>query len=117
MASLTGGEIDIPMDGGSAVLTANLYAATRISRHFGGFQEALNRIGKGDLDAMTVVVRYGMGLKTDAEAKGLDERVFAAGVLRLTSPLTEFLLVLANGGRSVSEEAEPPAVQPGEAAD
>lgn len=117
MASLTDGEIVIPMDGGTAVLTANLYAATRISRQFGGFQEALNRIGKGDLEAMTAVVRHGLGLKTDAEARGLDERVFASGVLRLTAPLTEYLLVLANGGRSVGGEAEPPAVQPGEAAD
>lgn len=116
MPDLMDGVIEIPLDGGTASLTANLYAATRISRHFGGFQEALNRIGKGDLEAMTTVVRFGMGLRTDAEARGLDERVFAAGVLRLTSPLTEFLLVCANGGRPVGEGAETTGSAPGEGA-
>lgn len=102
------GALDIPLDGGTVTLTANLFAAKGICRHFGGFQESLNRIAAGDIEAMIAVVRYGLGVKSEAEARKLEEPVFRTGILKLTSPLTEFLLVCANGGKAIGAEADTP---------
>jgi hypothetical protein len=103
MSDLTEGNIDIPLAEGTATLSPTLYAATRVSKHFGGFQAALNRVSAGELDAITAVVRFGLGIKSDADAIGLDEKVWQAGVLRLTAPITEFVLILANGGRPIGD--------------
>jgi len=105
------GHIEIAIAEGQAELVPSLFAATRISRHFGGFQAALNKVAAGDLDAITAVIRYGLGFKTELEAAGLDEKVYAAGVLRLTAPATEFLLVLANGGRPIGDGDGAPDTQ------
>jgi hypothetical protein len=106
--TLADGEISVPFGEHTATLTANLFAAKGISRHFGGFQTAMNKVAAGDLDAFAVVVRYGMGIKSDAEARHIEEQVFRAGVLRLTAPLTEFVLICANGGKPIGDGAETP---------
>lgn len=100
------GAMSIPLDGSSATLTANLLAAKGICRHFGGFQAALNKVAAGDIEAMVAVVRCGLNVRDEGAERDLEERVFASGVLRLTAPLTEFLLVCANGGRAIGTEAE-----------
>jgi hypothetical protein len=105
------GEIDVPFADEKIRLTANLFAAKGISRHFGGFQQAMNKVGAGDLEAFIAVVRYGLGIRSDAEAKLIEERVFRAGVLRLTAPLTEYVLILANGGKPISDRP-PSAAEP-----
>jgi hypothetical protein len=108
------GEMTIPLDQGTAVLTANLFAAKGLSRHFGGFQAALNRLAAGDLEAMFVVVRYGLGIKSDSQARGLEDRVYRAGVFRLTAPLTEFVLICANGGKKIEDLTPAPGESDGD---
>lgn len=98
------GEMSIPLDNGTAVLIANLLAAKGICRHFGGIQQALNKIAQGDIEAMITVVRLAMNVRAGADAIALEDRVFRTGVLRLTAPLTEYLLVLANGGKQIGTE-------------
>jgi hypothetical protein len=107
------GQMDLKLGGETVVLTANLFAGRAICRHFGGVQAALNRVAAGDIEAFIVIVRAGLGIKADADAKAqdIDERVFRGGILSLTSPLTEFLLSVANGGRPVGG-AEPEAAGP-----
>lgn len=101
------GELRVMLDNDdSIVLTANLRAAKAISRHFGGFQAALNKMAAGDLEAFIAVVRFGVGEINEHAARRLEERVFQAGVLRLTAPLTEFVLICANGGKSLTETTE-----------
>lgn len=107
------GEIVVPYGDGKATLTANLFAAKGISRHFGGFQTAMNKVTAGDLDAFAVVMRWGLGIRTETEAKAVEEQVFRAGVLRLTAPLTEFVLICANGGKPIAEYAETAGAPPG----
>lgn len=105
------GEYAVPFGDETAVLTANLFAAKGISRHFGGFQAALNKVATGDLEAFIAVIRYGLGIRNDAEAARIEDKVFRAGILNLTAPLTEFVLMLANGGKPIGEtaQAEPAA--------
>lgn len=110
------GEMAVPYGDGKVTLTANLFAAKGISRHFGGFQSAMNKVASGDLDAFTAVVRYGLGIRSDAEAKDIESQVFRAGILRLTAPLTEFVLICANGGKPIDETGGvPPASKKDEA--
>jgi hypothetical protein len=100
------GEMQVPLGDGTVILTANLRAAKGISRHFGGFQQALNKMAAGDLEAFIAVVRFGVGdLASEHSAHRLEERVFQAGVLRLTAPLTEFVLICANGGKPIVDTA------------
>lgn len=101
------GEMTIPLgDDDRVILTANLRAAKAISRHFGGFQQAMNKVAAGDLEAFIAVMRHGIGDVSEASARRLEERVFRAGVLRLTAPLTEFVLICANGGKPLSDLTE-----------
>jgi hypothetical protein len=99
------GEMQVPLGDGTVILTANLRAAKAISRHFGGFQQALNKMAAGDLEAFIAVVRFGVGDVNEHSARRLEERVFQAGVLRLTAPLTEYVLICANGGKPIAEAA------------
>lgn len=116
MSDITAGHITISLAGGQAELVPSLFAATKISQHFSGFQNAMNRVAGGDLEAITAVTRYGLGIRTDAEAAGLDEKVYESGILRLTAPVTEFLLVLANGGRPLDDTRQEPDTQKKDAA-
>jgi hypothetical protein len=102
------GEMTVPFGDDSVTLTANLAAAKGISRHFGGFQTALNKMAGGDLEAFIAVVRFGMNIKSEAETRRIEELVFRAGVLRLTAPLTEFVLVCANGGKPIGVDPVTP---------
>jgi hypothetical protein len=107
MSKITAGQVAITLDGEPRHLTPTLNAATGISRQFGGLQAAQQRVLAQDLDAYVAIVRFGLGLRTDAEAKGLAEKVFAAGVRDMALPLVEFLIILANGGKPVEDKAEP----------
>lgn len=109
------GQMDLKLGGETVTLTANLFAGRAICRHFGGVQAALNRVAAGDIEAFIAIVRAGLGIATEAEAKvqNIDERVFRGGILSLTSPLTEFLLSVANGGRPVGGAEPEAATTPG----
>jgi len=100
-------EKEIELDGVTRVLLPTPNAALRISRHFGGFKAARDRLLAEDLDAYVAVIRYGCGIK-EAEAKGLEEKVFAAGLTNLFVPLLEYIGVLISGGKLPAEEDKEP---------
>lgn len=103
MPKLNSGEVTITLGGEERTLAPTLGAATRISRAFNGFQGALQQLQASDLDAYVTVIQHGLGLRTEAETKGLREKVWAAGLNRLVLPLTEYVLMLSNGGRPLEE--------------
>jgi hypothetical protein len=107
--AVSDGEMTVPFGDGTTTLTANLFAAKGISRHFGGFQSAMNKVASGDLEAFTAVVRYGMGIRSDTEGHFVEQQVFRAGILRLTAPLTEFVLICANGGKPIDDAGGTPS--------
>lgn len=103
MSKLTSGQVAITLGGTEQILEPTLGAATRISRAFGGFQGAHQKLLASDLDAYVTVIQHGLGLKTEAETKGLRDKVWSAGMNSLVLPLVEFVSMLANGGRPVEE--------------
>lgn len=105
MSKITSGEVVISLDGEERTLRPTLNAATRINSQFGGFAGALGQIQALNLEAMTYIVRQGLGA-SDAEAKGLREQVYQAGVLEMVGPLSRYVMLLANGGKLSSDEGE-----------
>lgn len=103
MSKITAGEVTITLGDDERTLVPTLGAATRISRAFGGFQAAHQRLLASDLDAFVTVVQHGLGLKTEAETKGLRDKVWSTGISSLMLPLVEFVSILANGGRPVED--------------
>jgi hypothetical protein len=104
-ARLGAGDVAITLAGEKRTLRPTLAAAITISRMSGGILGALHRVGQLDFDTMVLVTRAGLDL-TELGAKGLDEKVFAAGLGYadgLAKPLTTYLENLANGGRPRSE--------------
>jgi hypothetical protein len=100
-ARLGAGDVEITLAGEKRTLRPTLAAAITISRLSGGLLGALHRVGQLDVDTMVLVTRAGLDL-TDLGAKGLDEKVFTAGLGYadgLAKPLTTYLENLANGGR------------------
>lgn len=106
MSKITSGEVEIELAGETKTLTCTLNAATRISRHFGGFQAAHQQLLGQNFDAYVVIIRHGLGLRTDAEIKALTEQVYRTGLSNLVVPLVDFVLMLANGGRPIEGLAD-----------
>jgi hypothetical protein len=102
MAQILSGHVEIVLDGEKVTLAPTLFAATTICKHFGGFQAAIGKISAFDLESYAAVVRAGLGYKTEKDAAGLLDQVFASGVLNLFSPLSEYLMILANGGKPLA---------------
>lgn len=104
---ITAGQTAITLAGTRHLLEPTLGAATRISRAFGGFRAAQQKLLDGDFDSFVTVVQYGLGLRTEEEAKAmkLREKVYRAGTGTLVLPLVEYVLTLANGGRPLEEAA------------
>jgi hypothetical protein len=103
----TAGLTSVTLAGTRHELALTLRAATRISRSFGGFQAAQQKLLDGDFDAFVTVLQHGLGLKTEEEVKamGLRDKLFRTGVNALVLPLVEYVLTLANGGRPLEEAA------------
>lgn len=114
MSQLLSGHVEIVLDGEKVTLAPTLFAATHICKHFGGFQAALSKVSAFDLESYAAVVRAGLGYKTDKEAFGLLDKVFASGVLNLFTPLSDYLMILANGGKPLAPAAETDAPGKGE---
>jgi hypothetical protein len=107
------GNVTITLNGEEVTLRPTLRAAQAISRSNGGIMEAVNRVGRFDMEAITAVVAHGLGISKPAEVSELGEKVYATGLVDLIEPVTRFLTILANGGRPVSqtsgiEEENPP---------
>lgn len=118
MSKLTAGAVAITLAGTGHTLQSTLWAASRVSRVFGGFNEALAKLRAGDFDSFVTVVQFGLGMKTDEEAKAakLRQKVYETGTLTLVGPLVEYVLTLANGGRPLEDAAsgEPEAAAAGD---
>lgn len=106
MSKIHSGEIEIELGGEPKTLTCTLNAATRISRHFGGFRAANDQLLAQNLDAYVVIIRFGLGLRTDAEVKALGDLVYRTGLNNLVLPLVDYVVMLSNGGRPVDESAD-----------
>lgn len=100
-AKLGAGNVEITLDGETAILRPTLKAAQTLSRRSGGFMELVQEVTKFDLDAITAVVALGL----DRQQKDIAEAVWRTGVAEISGPVVEYIGILANGGRRIDESA------------
>lgn len=98
MSKITAGQVETPI---GYTLRPTIDAATKISRVFGGFDPAIKKVLAYDLDAFASVVIAGAALEGKA-AKAVGAKVWG-NMPELIGPLTDFLLILRNGGRPLAE--------------
>lgn len=101
-------DVEITIGDETVILRATLDAALTISRAGAGIygEGSLHeRLVRFDLDAYTLVIRAGLGLTGNA-VKNLDERIFRAGVVNLTKPLTTYVIGLTDPEKLKKPDSE-----------
>ncbi len=98
MSKLNSGTVTITLDGEKVLLKPTPRAAMAISNHFTGLQGAVPRVAGHDIAAAAFIIAAGAGIKGEA-AKGLNDKVYSAGISDLAAPLIEFIVILMNGGK------------------
>lgn len=83
-------------------LSPTLGAAMSISSTFGSFMTALERIGLLDFNAIVAVVAAGTGKKKLDVQPG----VYEYGLPDLVQPCSDFVTLLANGGKPLRPEGD-----------
>ncbi|MBU1306329.1 MAG: hypothetical protein KKF33_12535 [Alphaproteobacteria bacterium] len=104
-AKIGAGNVAIVLDGEDVVLRPNLKAAQTISRQKGGIMAAVDAVGKFDFDTIAAVITLGLGVE-GKEARDIPEKVYSTGMADLVAPVINYLSILANGGRPVSDDAD-----------
>jgi hypothetical protein len=105
------GDVVIVLAGEPATLRPTLRAAQTISRASGGIVSAMQSVAKFEFDVVVNVIALGLGKVKPAEVNEVAEQVYATGMTDLVPKVTEFLTILANGGRPITAggEENPPS--------
>ncbi|MGO1121217.1 hypothetical protein ACTL6U_21175 [Rhodovibrionaceae bacterium A322] len=109
MSEITRGVITLEHEDRCYDLQPSLRAATSLNRQFGGFGAALERLKLLDLEALALVLAAGLNWKGAEAQREARELAFQMGALKLAGPLSDYLLILANGGRPFEEVSRDPA--------
>lgn len=98
------GEVEIELGGNTEKLRPTLRAAKVINALGGidGFSGVFRRIIALDLETVTAVIAAGTNKKFDK----VEQDVFKAGVANLVKPASEFVSMLANGGKPLEQASE-----------
>ena len=96
------GDVKITLGGEELSLKCTLKAAMTVDDALGGYQEALRLVSAFKLAAFVVTVAAGLG-RTPHDVK---EAVYREGMPNLINPVSEYLMLLANGGRKPEKVAE-----------
>lgn len=105
MSRVDYGQIEVVLGEESVLLKPTLSAMQSVDRNFGSIREAIASVRNLNLDALVSVIVGGAGLDQET-AKGLPEKVFAAGVLNVAGPVSEYLLLLMNPGGAKRKEGQ-----------
>ncbi len=93
-------EVEVTIKGRPETLKCSLKAAKTVNAVAGGFQGALARLAAMDQEAYFLIVAAGLGKKPI----DVEQAVYETGLPSLTEKLSEFVLLLANGGKPLSAE-------------
>lgn len=98
------GEVEIELAGKAHTLKPTFRAFKGVNALGGtdGYIEAQRRVAAMDADAIASVIALGLG-KSVAD---IEQDVFKTGILKLSAPVSEFLVMLANGGKPLTAKAE-----------
>ncbi len=104
MASkMEAGQIEIDLSGDSYTLKATPKAARMISTKLGAIQEIFPRLELVDYSTIEWVILSGLSWMTDAEKKGVPDKIYYAGMMNLVIPCSNFITLIANGGRELDD--------------
>jgi hypothetical protein len=101
MTSIGAGNVELTLDGQTVTLRPTLRAAQTLSKQSGGLMSAVQAVARLELEVITSVIAMGLNITTPREINDLAEKVWSTGVVDLVEPVTKYLTILANGGRSV----------------
>lgn len=87
------------------VLKPTFLAAQTLSRKHNGGIGLVQRLSNLDLDAIASVIQLGLNL-TDHGAKGLPERIYETGTMKLSGPCIRYVHILQNGGKAPEDNGE-----------
>ena len=104
MAEKLSSDVEIELDGETHLLRANLKNATAISRHFGGFDNALGALIASNLDAYQFIVKNSIVTDKNVSTETLREMVWRRGMKNLSGELSKLISMCRNGGRDPDEE-------------
>lgn len=91
-------EVETPF----GMLRPTISAGRRICNQFGSYMEALRKIELLDQNAFFAVIAAGLNKKV-AE---IEDDVFAHGLPDLVTPVTDYITLLANGGKPIKSDGE-----------
>lgn len=89
-------EVEIALNDKTETLRCTLRAAKRVNAG-GGFAEVLRKLAVFDQDTYFGVVAAGL----DKKVSDIEDAVFANGLPDLSEPLSTYVTMLANGGKSL----------------
>ncbi len=93
-------DVTITLAGDRVNLRCTLRAAKTVNAEFSSFATAFERLAKLDFAAYVAIIAAGLG-KTP---KDVEESVYVSGMSDLVAPLTDFVSLLANGGRPMTPD-------------
>jgi hypothetical protein len=96
-------EVEITLNGKTETLRCTLRAAKRVNL-LGGFAEVLRKLAVFDFDAYVGVVASGLNKAPDA----IEDAVYQTGTVALLEPLSNYVKLLANGGRELATQETAP---------
>lgn len=104
MADIDYGQVDIDLDGEVYTLKPTPGAMQKIDRQFGGLRGAMQQVQALSLDAISAIIVAGAGLG-QRQAQAIPALVFAAGLINVTGPVSDYLTYLLNpSGKGGDEE-------------
>ncbi|MEO9230370.1 MAG: hypothetical protein ABI216_15700 [Devosia sp.] len=104
-ATLGAGNVDILLGDETVTLRPTLRAAQTISKQSGGIVSALQAVSRFDFDVISSVIALGLNKTSPRDQQDIAEKVYETGLSDLIEPVTNFLAILANGGRPVTAKA------------
>lgn len=101
------GTVDVQIGADLYTLAFNLKAVKRIERALGGIMPAMHEVQKFNLSAIVQVIIAGAGLALKPSAlEELEEDIYQAGMITVTSPVIEYLSALLNPAAKTAEQLE-----------
>lgn len=107
MAAANQGDVEIILGDEVVTLRCTLGAAKKVNAAFGDYITAFRRLATFDLSAYISVVAAGL----DKTPKEIEDAVFKNGMTDLNTPLSQYVDLLANGGKppkKVDDKDAPP---------
>lgn len=97
MVAVNPGEVETPV----GTLRCTLRAAKAVNTSFGSFTAAFQAVQTLNFNGACVIIAAGLGAKNVGD---VEEDVYRTGMPDLVKPLTDYLILLCNGGRPQDDE-------------